>query len=142
MPIPGNPNSQINPGWPSGPNATISSAQTNFAAAKNEIQLLQADIIARQNAAAGIGPTGPTGMVGVAGPSGATGPQGSTGMTGPTGQKGLAGGGGAGGGVLTAIVSATPQPSVMQRGTLWVDTSGNPWRLKMNVGNGWLNIGF
>src|SRR5215831_9456110 len=141
MPIPGNPNSQINPGWPSGPNATISSAQTNFAAAKNEIQLLQADIIARQNAAAGIGPTGPTGMVGVAGPPGATGVQGATGMTGPTGQKGLAGGGGAGGGVLAAIVSAVAQP-VGPRGALWVDTSSSPWRLKMSSGTTWLNIGF
>src|SRR5215831_6234185 len=65
---PGNPTSDINPGWPSGPNATTLSVRTNYG-------YLRADIESIQNQLNGLPPI--TG--------GATGPAGATGQTGTGG---------------------------------------------------------
>ena len=148
MPIPGNPNSQIDANVPTQPTATLTSMRLNFVRAASEIQILQADITARRNASGATGPTGARGPTGPAGNQGATGSAGAVGPTGPSGAKGPTGSGGGGmGGVVTAVTSpfpALPDDSLYPPGTIAALYSASPPFVRLRVRGelgGWLTLG-
>lgn len=144
--------SQVDITVPHAPTATLTSVRNNFIRARNEIQLLQVDITARQSAQGQTGANGSAGQAGQAGVQGAGGATGATGQTGATGVKGPPGGGatgGLGGSVVTALTSPFPtEPSSagLQPGTLLIMYSGTPPNVTLRVrvrghGGGWLTVG-
>lgn len=160
MPIPGNPNSQIDANIPqSGPSGpSVTDVRTNFQRMANEITILQGDITTRQSAVGPSGVQGPTGVAGPTGPTGVvgrTGPTGPTGMKGPTGvvgfiapitaparrQRGAAPAAQPRVGGMTALVAATDPPGPHANGTLLVNIGAWPTRvLKVWNGIGWSTI--
>jgi len=145
MPIPGNPNSQIDPLVPDAANATTDSMRTNFARAINEIQILQADITGLPAPPAGVtGASGGTGQIGPTGPSGGTGAVGATGAVGPTGATGLAGAGGAGHIMVTPafdfMQDDVPPPGPHPDGSFWYDQMADNVYVYIQAYGGWIGV--
>lgn len=132
MPIPNNPNSQVDNTVPHAPVATLTSVRNNFVRARNEMTILQGDIAAWQSGQGANGATGAAGAPGTAGQAGAVGAAGATGptgATGATGAKGLSGGGTRSGSIVTAItalVGSEPSAALYEPGTLLVVYNGPP----------------
>jgi hypothetical protein len=139
MPIPGNPNSQINAAWPTSGNAITDNVRTNFLRARTEIEALQGDLTALPALVAG--PSGQTGATGGTGPSGPTGGAGATGTAGLTGATGPTGDAGTGGPAIPIITAMAQPPGTWPDGTLYFDEAYLGLEVYLSSYGGWTVVG-